>query len=681
MDKFLNLKRKSPSTDDIHLDDMPHDPGERKRIHEYDHNQIDEVRRKYLTRGPCQLRGHSFKQRVISGALRRFNPSWFDQYGDWLEYSVKKEKAYCFFCYLFSNEKKSGSVGFVTEGFDSWNKSDRLAGHVGAVNSFHNIAKKKCEDLMRQVDAARYLLKQGLPFRAHDETVDSSSKGNFLELVKYTAAQNEDVSKVVLKNAPGNNQMVSHPIQKDIVNCFLEEVINSIVQEMDNDVFALLVDESADCSMKEQMAIVFRFVDKHGMVKERFVGLIHVKDTCSLSLKSGIDSLLAKYSLSLKKVRGQGYNGAGNMRGEFNGLRALISKENSSAYYVHCFAHQLQLVVVAVAKKHFEVRDFFDKISLLVNVVAASCKRKDKMREIQRDIIEKGISNGEIKTGKGLNQESSLPRPGITRWGYQYKTLLRLIEMFSSVDEMLMYVEDEGADLTQRSQANGLLKYIHTFDSFCKKHDTGILNMEDDFIDPRKPRKKTNITNLHHYQFNFFYTVLDMELQEFNGRFNEVNSELLVCTSALSPTGSFREFDKEKLLRLAKFYPEDFSVMECISLKQQLDIYIDNVRRDERFTDLKHLGDLSRLMVETKKNLSQPLVYRLLKLSLTLPVATATVERCFSGMKIVKTVLRNRIGDQFLSDCCFIEKKIFEDVANETVIKRFQAMSERRVHL
>ena len=61
-----------------------------------------------------------------------------------------------------------------------------------------------------------------------------------------------------------------------------------------------------------------------------------------------------------------------------------------------------------------------------------------------------------------------------------------------------------------------------------------------------------------------------MELQEFNGRFNEVNSELLVCTSALSPTASFREFDKEKLLRLAKFYPEDFSVFECISLKQQL---------------------------------------------------------------------------------------------------------------
>ena len=61
----------------------------------------------------------------------------------------------------------------------------------------------------------------------------------------------------------------------------------------------------------------------------------------------------------MKKLRGQDYDGASNMKGEFNGLRSLILRENNSAYYVHCFAHQLQLVVVAVAKKHFEVSDFF----------------------------------------------------------------------------------------------------------------------------------------------------------------------------------------------------------------------------------------------------------------------------------------------------------------------------------
>ncbi|KAL9682817.1 hypothetical protein QQ045_014626 [Rhodiola kirilowii] len=210
------------------------------------------------------------------------------------------------------------------------------------------------------IDVSRFLLQQGLPFRGHDESEESNNQGNFMELIKYTANQNETANKVILKKAPGNNQMISPTIQKDIVRCFSQEVICRIIEEIDNDVFALLVDESSDVSYKEQMAVILRFVDKSGTVKERFIGVIHVKDTSSASLKNAIDSLFSEHGLSLKSVRGQGYDGASNMKGEFNGLRALISEENSSAYYVHCFAHQLQLVVVAISKKHFEVGDFFD---------------------------------------------------------------------------------------------------------------------------------------------------------------------------------------------------------------------------------------------------------------------------------------------------------------------------------
>jgi len=52
-------------------------------------------------------------------------------------------------------------------------------------------------------------------------------------------------------------------------------------------------------------------------VKERFVGLVHVSEITSACLKSSIDSLFAKFKLSLEQVRGQGYDGASNMRGEF----------------------------------------------------------------------------------------------------------------------------------------------------------------------------------------------------------------------------------------------------------------------------------------------------------------------------------------------------------------------------
>ncbi|KAL4377597.1 hypothetical protein GQ457_02G033480 [Hibiscus cannabinus] len=55
-------------------------------------------------------------------------------------------------------------------------------------------------------------------------------------------------------------------------------------------------------------------------------------------------------------------------------------------------------------------------------------------------------------------------------------------------------------------------------------------------------------------------------------------------------------------------------------------------------------------LAENGKSFSYPLVDRLIRLILTLPVSTTTTERAFSAMKIVKTSLRNKMEDEFLSD-------------------------------
>jgi len=44
------------------------------------------------------------------------------------------------------------------------------------------------------------------------------------------------------------------------------------------------------------------------------------------------------------------------------------------------------------------------------------------------------------------------------------------------------------------------------------------------------------------------------------------------------------------------------------------------------------------------------MVYKLLKLALLLPVATASVKRVFSPMKVVKSNLCNKMYDQCLND-------------------------------
>ncbi|KAL7233566.1 hypothetical protein ACSBR1_017229 [Camellia fascicularis] len=104
------------------------------------------------------------------------------------------------------------------------------------------------------------------------------------------------------------------------------------------------------------------------------------------------------------------------------------------------------------------------------------------------------------------------------------------------------------------------------------------------------------------------------------------------------------------------------------------------MRSSNEFSELKGIGDLTRKLVETKKNIVYPLVYLLVKLALILPVANATVERAFSVMKFIKNRLRNQMGDQWLNDCLvtYIEKDVFDSVDNELIMQRFQNMKSRR---
>jgi len=174
--------------------------------------------------------------------------------------------------------------------------------------------------------------------------------------------------------------------------------------------------------------------------------------------------------------------------------------------------------------------------------------------------------------------------------------------------------------------------------------------------------------------------VIDRQLQELNNRFTEVSTELLLCIACLCPRDSFSAFDKERLNRLAQFYPLEFSPVELLALDDELDTYFVDVCSDSDFLELEGIGDLSLKLVETGKHIVYPLVYLLLKLSLILPVATASAERAFSAMSIIKNRMRNRMGDEWLNNCLvtYIEGDILVGIENEKIIQRFQNMNNRR---
>ncbi|XP_041995755.1 zinc finger MYM-type protein 1-like [Salvia splendens] len=667
---------------EVELDwnDIDADPGKRKSIEAFDVAIRDRVRRKYLVKGPCQPIGNTYPKKK------------YDKGGRYAE------------------------DAFTKTGFNNWkNALEKFNQHVGAANSCHNNARIQFEAFQDQRHSVANVFRE------------NTRKAEVAYRVRLTASLD----------------MTSPRIQKELANACASEVTLAIVKDIGDRVFTILVDEARDVSLKEQMGVVLRYVISEGYVIERFLGIVHVTDTCSRSLKNAINALLSKHNLSLSRVRGQGYDGASNMRGEFNGLKSLILQENPYVMYFHCFSHQLELIIVVVTKGVRVVKDSFNYISMIVNMVGASCKRKDQLRKLQHERLVAQLNDEEVTSGRGQNQETILVRPGDTRWGSHYSTLLRLCSMWPVVEKVLEIVRDDATILDNRSTTEGLIERMDNYEfvftlhlikhllgttnelshallrkdqnivqaisliqsvkhqlqsfredgweamldqtnRFCELHNISQVNMED--IIPRPGGKKHGvelITNLHHYRVEIFYQVVDLIIQEMNNRFYEASNDLLKCIACLDPRNSFSEFNEHQVIHIATLYPEDFSMSECLHLPRQVSNFIANVRCDPQFVVLSDLGSFSMKMVKTKKHLVFPLVYRIIELALVLPVATASVERAFSAMKTIKTDLRNRMGDEWMNDSqvVYIEKDTFSTIDNEPILQHFQSMKTRRIQL
>ena len=107
-----------------------------------------------------------------------------------------------------------------------------------------------------------------------------------------------------------------------------------------------------------------------------------------------------------------------------------------------------------------------------------------------------------------------------------------------------------------------------------------------------------------------------MQIQELGNRFSEVSTTLLENMSGLNPCDSFSKFDISKIAAFSEMYPNDFTNEERGCIPGDLTTFYYTLKEDDKFAKLGELGDLARVMVETGKHTTFPLVYRILKLAL-----------------------------------------------------------------
>ncbi|CAG2241502.1 unnamed protein product [Mytilus edulis] len=123
------------------------------------------------------------------------------------------------------------------------------------------------------------------------------------------------------------------------------------------------------------MALCIRYVDRTATVFEDFIGFIEMEKVDAESIATAIVNYVQECGLNMDNLRGQGYDGASVMSGNISGVKARIQQIQPKAYYHHCRAHVLNLVVATSCKALPEIRNLFDSVSQLTWFLGGSAKR------------------------------------------------------------------------------------------------------------------------------------------------------------------------------------------------------------------------------------------------------------------------------------------------------------------
>ena len=293
---------------------------------------------------------------------------------------MSADACYCYPCRLFGNAcfgQSRPETCFTVKGFRDWKHAtgkngilachDNCFAHKQATIAW-NEYKINCQmgtslpERMSSIKATivknnRHYLKtvieilllshQEISFRGHDESKISSNQGNFLEVLNIIA-NHDEIIKEKLINGPKNALYTSAEIQNELLDIMATMIRSKICSSVRKaGVYSILADETKDCSKKEQLAIVLRYVDiETATVCEQFLTYVEATKLDADSLSTYIITTLNQHGLDPKCIVSQGYDGASVMSGRCSGVQKRIREIAPQAIYVHCYAHCLNLALV-----------------------------------------------------------------------------------------------------------------------------------------------------------------------------------------------------------------------------------------------------------------------------------------------------------------------------------------------
>ncbi|XP_044134789.1 zinc finger MYM-type protein 1-like [Bufo gargarizans] len=673
----------------------------------------------------------------------------------WLCYSPKLNVAYCEPCWLFGDRKKTGFEPAWAKGIQKWQRlSARIQAressktHIEACVVYEQWRKNKTIDeenekqirqeknywrqvLHKIVNVTLTMSMANLSFRGHREKLGEVNNGNFLSIIELLA-EYDPVLKQLLQLPQKSVRYLSPRIQNEIIDILSNKVRNIIVSEIKQaPFFSIIMDTTQDISKVDQMSQIIRYVSVERdesqratsvEIKEVFLGFHAVEDQSAAGLEHDISSCIESNGLNITKCRGQGYDGAATMSGVYSGVQARIAQREKNALYVHCTAHNLNLVLQDAVGNIPEISSFFEVVQELYVFLGESIRRWNILSSFS---TESSITLKKLCPTRWSSRHDSLlalrfrfvdimqaltkinlisskpkERDDAARLrnklgSFQFVCLVLQSKIFDTINVVSKLLQSKNIDLS--SAAHLIQKAAPVFskyrDNFDGAKQTAVELAEKWNIQPQFENKRARKVKRHfdelsiderlqdpeqYFKTGVFYRCLDIVTNQLSNRFAGM-SNVMQRFNILQPTVLASETDDDLFKaasQLQECYPEDMSPAFPEQLLSFRSTFQEEIRRCSTVKDLSHL-----LIVENcalSSNLQDVCIALLL--FLTIPVTVASAERSFSKLKFIKNYLRSTMSQQRLSGLALlsIENQRARRLNIEAIVDNFAEMKARQ---
>lgn len=328
---------------------------------------------------------------------RKFLKSWYSG-RPWLEYSVQADACFCYACRNFGiRGTKEQDTSFITIGFSKWKiamesnrgfrSHEQSKMHIDAMAQWSEFeCRKKSGSTIElqlsrdQLARNRYYVKsvaEVIVFLAvnelalrgdHEQAQAEESRdslqnvgGLFLRLFDF-ALQKDEKLRSISHSMPKNAKYTSPDVQNEVIDVLREMVQDIIVEEYkksDIGQFCLKCDETRDANNVEDMSVVIRFV-KDGKPVEHLLSMVRLEAVDAKAITKAILDELQQRDIDCRAILSQCFDGASVMSGCRGGVQTLLQEEiGKKIPYVHCFNHQIHLVVVHCMQRETKAKKFF----------------------------------------------------------------------------------------------------------------------------------------------------------------------------------------------------------------------------------------------------------------------------------------------------------------------------------